>query len=66
MGIDPEIVQLWADGVHLEGHEHAPIHVMEEYPSVDDPRTAARELGGSLLPERFFGTHQAKYHMIYT
>ena len=45
MGVDPDIVKLWTDGVLLEGHEHAPVQVMEDYPSVrDDPETAAREL----------------------
>ena len=45
MGVDPDIVKLWTDGVLLEGHEHAPVQVMEDYPSVrDDPATAACEL----------------------
>ena len=40
MGVDPAIVQLWREGVHLKGQEHAPIRVMEDYPSVrDDPET---------------------------
>ena len=55
MGIDPAIVQLWADGVRLEGHEHAPIHVMEDYPSVrNDPETAARELDRLTTAEKIF------------